>query len=417
MTATSDPRDPAYLEESVVRRELARVFSVCDGCRRCVSLCGSFPVLFDLLERIDDRDTGRMTPAQQDRVLDECFHCGRCAIGCPYAPERHEAAVDVPRLVLRATAMRSANGQLPMRTVITRRVLASGVRVGRAGRARPGSKRRRVVASLTGVSAQRVLPPRRKERFSTWLRRRPVRAARATVALVPTCIVEHHAPEVGRDLVAVLDHHGIACTVGAVGCCGATWLHSGDVERFADIARDNVATLAADVRDGREVVVAQPECAEIVRRAYPQHAPGPDADLVAAHVHDATAFVLDVMRDAGIRPGGVAHPVGALTYHSSCAVRAGGAADAGVALLDLLGADVRVVEQCAGVASPWGLRAAADAPAGAAAQRLGRAVAVAGHPVVAGDCHLANVEIAARTGAAPLHPVQVAARALGLDSA
>lgn len=38
-----------YNEESCFN-ELERIFDICHGCRRCVSLCGSFPTLFDLVD-------------------------------------------------------------------------------------------------------------------------------------------------------------------------------------------------------------------------------------------------------------------------------------------------------------------------------------------------------------------------------
>ena len=33
---------------------MERVFDICHGCRRCVSLCQSFPTLFDLVDATDD---------------------------------------------------------------------------------------------------------------------------------------------------------------------------------------------------------------------------------------------------------------------------------------------------------------------------------------------------------------------------
>ena len=33
---------------------MERVFDICHGCRRCVSLCQSFPTLFDLIDATAD---------------------------------------------------------------------------------------------------------------------------------------------------------------------------------------------------------------------------------------------------------------------------------------------------------------------------------------------------------------------------
>ena len=72
-------------------------------------MCTSFPTLFDLIDRHDDHDAGRLTPAQQDQVVDECFQCKLCFVNCPYTPGRDELAVDFPRLMLRADGDAPAN--------------------------------------------------------------------------------------------------------------------------------------------------------------------------------------------------------------------------------------------------------------------------------------------------------------------
>ena len=110
MTTTYDPRHPRYLEQVDVREEMTRVFDVCQGCRRCVSFCSSFPTLFEMLDRDDDRDAGKLTPAEQDRVVEGCVQCKLCHVTCPYTPTRHESNVDFPRLMLRAGAMQHDAG-------------------------------------------------------------------------------------------------------------------------------------------------------------------------------------------------------------------------------------------------------------------------------------------------------------------
>ena len=45
-----DWKGPDYYDEAATFTELERIFDICHGCRRCVSLCGSFPTLFDLVD-------------------------------------------------------------------------------------------------------------------------------------------------------------------------------------------------------------------------------------------------------------------------------------------------------------------------------------------------------------------------------
>ena len=52
-----DWRNPAFYDEQDCLHELERIFDICHGCRRCVSLCQSFPTLFDL---VDESSTGEV---------------------------------------------------------------------------------------------------------------------------------------------------------------------------------------------------------------------------------------------------------------------------------------------------------------------------------------------------------------------
>lgn len=115
VTVTFDPRDPRYLDEKDTRDELTRVFEVCRDCRRCVDLCGVFPALFGLVDRLEHRDPGLLTPFEQDRLVDACTLCTACSQACPYTPASSELAIDVPAVVVRARAMRRHHGQVPIR--------------------------------------------------------------------------------------------------------------------------------------------------------------------------------------------------------------------------------------------------------------------------------------------------------------
>lgn len=299
MTTTYDPNDSRYLDEAGTRGELTRVFDICGGCRQCVDLCGVFPTLFELLGRLDgtadEGDAGRLTPAEQDRVVDECVHCKRCLTDCPYRPGRHERAVDVPRLMLRALAMRRANGLVSWRDRLgVRMVTHTGV-VGRVARAAApfvsrmidapeGSVRRRAMSKLIDERTVRRLAPYRlapysDERFSTWLGRRTRRAdladaadrvaARSPSIVYATCRVEHHQPELGRDIVTAGDRRGTECELTRAGCCGGPWLRIGEVDRFRKLVDANVATLASEIEGSdADIVVPDSTCADVLRHEY-----------------------------------------------------------------------------------------------------------------------------------------------------
>ncbi len=120
------------------------------------------------------------------------------------------------------------------------------------------------------------------------------------VAVFPTCFVEYMEPDIAKAIVGVYEHNGVACSLPeGTKCCGAPWLHSGNLAQFAKAARRNVASLASEVRAGRDVIVAQPTCAYVLKRDYPIHVPGPDTDLVAEHTFDPAEYLVKRHRDRG----------------------------------------------------------------------------------------------------------------------
>jgi len=433
MTTTYDPKHPLYVDQADVRGELTRVFDICHDCGRCVEFCTSFPTLFEMIDQLEERDAGRLTPAQQDQVVDECFQCKLCAVNCPYVGELHEWDVDVPRLMLRASAMQHTAGLASARKRATTKVLGRADLVGRLATAapslanrlvdaRPNSAVRKVVARVAGVSPARLLPRYATERFSAWFRKRPtvrVIAPQGRVAVFPTCLVEYQATDIGKDLVRVYERNGIECGITDAGCCGAPWLHAGDLASFARVATRNAATLADAVRSGTDVVVPQPRCGYVIRSDYVDHvdtAQRADAELVAAHTYDAAEYLMRLHRadDPTLATDFTGATVASITSVASGHLRAQDVGFESRDLMKLTGATVTLLSPCPGIDGMWGLRAGNEHISGPNAERLAAQVDGAGGEVVAGDCVVANLAIEQQTGREVRHPLQIMARAYGI---
>ena len=101
-----DWRNPEFYDEAALEREMERVFDICHGCRRCVSLCQSFPTLFDLVDESKTMEVDGVAKADYPKVVEQCYLCDLCYMTkCPYVPP-HEWNVDFPHLMLRAKAVR-----------------------------------------------------------------------------------------------------------------------------------------------------------------------------------------------------------------------------------------------------------------------------------------------------------------------
>ncbi len=188
------------------------------------------------------------------------------------------------------------------------------------------------------------------------------------MSVFPTCFVEYMEPAIGQDLVKVYERNRVRCSIPeGTKCCGAPWLHAGNVKEFTRAAERNVAALAREVRAGREVVVAQPTCGYVIRRDYPIYlahtSSAQDAELVAAHTVDPAEYLVAIARGEGTalvddfsarEDGTVPDRV---TYHVSCHLQAQQIGLKSRDLLKLVGIRADLVSRCSGIDGTWGYRA------------------------------------------------------------
>ncbi len=440
MTTTYDPYHPKYYDETDLRTELDRVYDLCHGCRLCFKFCPSFPTLFDFVDQHDDQDVSKLTTAQQDQVVDECFNCKLCYVNCPYTPDQHEWNLDFPRLMLRAKQiahrdddrkkkpMHLATDYALAKTDLIGSLNANAVvsPIAEMALATPGSRPRQLVERALGISAERILMPYAKQRFSTWFKKRSSslgKPKQADAILFPTCLVEYQDVTVGHDLVKVCERNGIHCSLPeGENCCGAPWLHEGDVKNFEKLARKNIAVLAEAIREGDRkgqsptVIVPQPTCGYILKRDYVDYVGGPDAQLVADRTQDAAEFLMAVHKadDTELDTEFTGHIPASVTYHAPCHLRAQNIGLKSRDLIKLTGAKVKVVAECSGIDGMWGLRAEYYYMARKVAKKMGQMIIKNDSDVVAGDCSLANGGITLETGSVPQHPISLVARAYGI---
>jgi Fe-S oxidoreductase len=457
---TLDLNSAEFWDLSAVDKELRRVYDICGGCRRCLPLCPSFKVLFDRLDvEAVDGDVEKLPARDVKEVVDLCYQCKLCYNHCPYTPP-HRWAVDFPRLMLRARAGEARKNGVSRQD----RMLGNTELIGRlSSLAAPLTNwlnelgvHRAFVQAVAGIHRRRNLPKFHRETFTQWFRKHarteggarasaagrptgrvpaavggvaPARetAARASAAGVPTgrvpaalkvalfatCTVDYNDPATGRAAVRVLERNGADVSLPPQRCCGMPYLDGGAVEEAKALIRENVKSLAAAVREGREIVVPGPTCSYMLKQEYPWLDGSADAKLVAAHTRDLFEY-LARLHTEGRLDTNFAKPVGAITYHVPCHLRAQNIGVKSAEVLRLIpGASVNVVEKCSAVDGTWGFKTEYYELSLKLAKPLFDAVTAAGAPVTATDCPLAALQIEQGTGRKAKHPVRVLAEAYG----
>ncbi|MEO7036350.1 MAG: heterodisulfide reductase-related iron-sulfur binding cluster [Polyangiaceae bacterium] len=429
-----DPNSDRYWDPKDLEQELLRTFQVCHECRMCVTYCGSFPILFDAIDR--EIDGGRAEGSEKldsttiHAVTDHCWQCKLCYIKCPYTPdEGARELLDFPRLMAREKAQRSRRDGVPIvDQVLGEPQLIGALSVGPQAKIANfvNSKRlvRKVVEKVTGISAEFPLPPIATEAFTSWHRSHsPSQGAgvNGQIVLFPTCYGEYNFPEVPRAAVQVLEHNGYDVVVPeALTCCGMPNLDGGDIDAARAKMRKNVELLAPYVKRGMRIVVPGPTCGYTMKKEWPVYLATQEAKDVSARTFDLMEFLDGLRREKRLLKD-FKSGLGRVAYHASCHLRAQKIAIPGARVLSLLpDTEVRIIERCSAVDGTWGMKAKYYEEGVRYAKRLSVAIEDerpnVGDLSVVTDCSLAALRVLKENGRAARHPVVALAEAYGFGA-
>jgi glycerol-3-phosphate dehydrogenase subunit C len=427
-----DWRNPEFYDEGPLFAELERVFDICHGCRRCVSLCNSFPTLFDLVDESETMEVDGVKKADYWKVVDHCYLCDLCYMTkCPYVPP-HEWNVDFPHLMLRAKATRFKKegaraahklmsstdliGKLAGIPVVAQTVNA----VNRTGVAR------KLLDKTLGVHPDASLP----QYHSSKGRSRAARAATAVtapeavngttgrVALFATCYGNYNEPHIVEDLVKVFNHNGIEVTlVDKEQCCGMPKLELGDLEAVAAAKDVNVPAMKRMIDQGYDIVGPVPSCVLMFKQELPLMFPD-DADVQAVKARIFDPFEYLMARHAGGKlTTDFPNSLGKIAYHTACHLRV---QNMGLKTRDLLklvpDTEIDVIERCSGHDGTYGVKSEFFATATKICRPVVTRVQKAEADHFSSDCPMAGhmIENGLKDGREPEHPLTLLRKAYGL---
>jgi iron-sulfur cluster protein len=152
-----------------------------------------------------------------------------------------------------------------------------------------------------------------------------VEKPRYRIAFFGGCANDFLYPELGRDLVKVMNHLGVEVFYPQEqNCCGIPALYSGDRETAVELAEQNVAAMLEGNPD--YVLTTCPTCSMALQRDFVDHLRdnpvwAEKAERLSSITMDAAKFIADVL-DAADAFKGMADPV-KVTYHDSCHLKRG----------------------------------------------------------------------------------------------
>jgi Fe-S oxidoreductase len=352
-----DWKSPAFHDEPALHAELERVYDICHGCRRCVSLCNAFPTLFDLVDNSPTMEVDGVAKADYAKVIEQCYLCDLCYMTkCPYVPP-HAWNVDFPHLMLRGKAVNFKRHGAGLRD----KLLTSTDAVGRlasipvvaevVNAVNRNTLARKLMDHAVGVHAEAPLPRFHSDTLRKRAARRPSSAAtKDRIGLFVTCYGNRNSPQVVEDMIAVLEHNGVTVElVRQEVCCGMPKLELGDLDTVEQHMQRNIPPLLELVERGLRLTAPIPSCVLMYRQELPLLFPHDESVArVKAAFCDPFEFLMARHRD-GVLETDFKRGLGRVAYHVPCHQRV---QNIGLKTKDMLelvpDTEVVVLERCSG---------------------------------------------------------------------
>ena len=433
-----DWKNPDYYNEEATFHEMERIFDICHGCRRCVSLCGSFPTLFDLVDNSKTLEVDGVDKKDYWSVVDQCYLCDLCYLTkCPYVPP-HEFNLDFPHTMLRAKAIKFKKGEVGMGEKFLASTDVHGQFAGipivvqvvnAVNRTKPA---RAVMEKVLGVDKNAWLPELATKKFRSSASESPPHPVKdgvkapGKVVIYSTCYINYNEPGIGHDLLKVLDHNEVPYVlVEKEKCCGMPKLELGDLDAVNTSKEANIPVLVKYAKDGYAILSAVPSCTLMFKQEIPLMYPDDaDVQLVKEHMWDPFEYLMARKRD-GLLKTEFPVPLGKISYQIPCHGRVQNIGKKTEEMLKMVpGTSVHTHERCSGHAGTFGVKV----PYHQQAMKIGKPLfkAMANHKdgglpdVISSDCPLGGHHIAQgfevnQLGAPPQkHPLTLVRTAYGL---
>ncbi len=351
-------------------------------------------------------------------IADLCVNCHQCRDECP-------AGVDIPKLMIEYKAQYVATNGLPYSDWILSRLdlFAPWICSFRSvANFAIGNRRMRwLLQKLTGIAQGRKLPRVSARSFIASARRRrltrPSRSNGQKVLYFTDVYANWFDSDLGDSLVDVFQHNGVAVYVHPNQVqCGMSLIAVGAIEKARVLAGQNIKLLADAIRQGYQIVTAEPSAALCLTREYPNmFADDDDVRLIAENTYEACNYLWKMHQqgqlELDLKP--VHMTIG---YHLPCHQRALGGGSPGENLLRLIpGLSVRTLEKgCSGMAGTFGLK-----------QQNYRNSLRAGWPLISAirdpilqlgstECSTCKMQMEQGTTKPTIHPLKLLAFAYGL---
>lgn len=387
-----------------------------DSCIKCTICVANCPVV-----KVTDQYAGPKQNGpdlERFRLEDEtvvhpsvgyCTNCKKCNVACP-------SGVNIADMIMQAKGRLVRRQGAPVRDWI----LSHAELVGKAAMLAPSVVNsvcrneafRRVGEKLLGIDRNMPFPVYAKQSFYSWSKGRKEQPGKRKILYFPGCYTSYNTPQVGKAVVEVLEHNGVAVAIEEFKCCGLPLVANGLIDEAKEYARQNQRIIDKYVKQGYEIITNCPSCNLALRTDYVELFELENAQEVSLHVYDIFEY-LQILANRGQLQEDFQEIQEIIGYHQPCHLSVQGC---GISSLDILaripGLQVQNLDAgCCGQAGSYGFKVEKYPVSMAIGQEVVVAVEETGVRKITTECGMCQLRIGYLTGREVLHPIELVHKA------
>ncbi|MDU6683818.1 MAG: anaerobic glycerol-3-phosphate dehydrogenase subunit GlpC [Enterobacteriaceae bacterium] len=350
-------------------------------------------------------------PALFDEALKYCTNCKRCETACP-------SGVKIGDIIQRARSQYAVNPPSLRNAILSHTDLMGSLStpfaplVNTATSLKPV---RQLLDKALKIDHHRTLPKYSHGTFRRWYRSvaDKQKAFDQQVAFFHGCYVNYNHPQLGKDLLQVLNAMGIGVQLlRQEKCCGVPLIANGYFAKAKKQAEFNIRALQQSITgDGIPVIATSSTCTFTLRDEYP-HLLDVDNHQLRPHIDLATRWIWRKLEEGNTLKL-KALPL-KVVYHTPCHMEKMGWTHYTLDLLRRIpGLELTVLDsRCCGIAGTYGFKRENYPTSQAIGEPLFRQIEASGADLVITDCETCKWQVEMSTSLRCEHPITLLAQAL-----
>ena len=351
-----------------------------------------------------------------DDTLKYCLNCKRCEVACP-------SGVRVADII-QAARIKYSSQPPKLRDMILANTDFMGTvatTVAPVVNATLALKPTKVVMdAVLKVDKHRTFPKYSSQTFERWYKKNTEtfqNSFHRHVSMFHGCYVNYNYPQLGKDLVSVMNALGYGVhLLENEKCCGTALISNGMIDQAKKNAQNNIASIRKSVNERQMPVISTSSSCTFTMRDEYSHLLGMDNSDVRDNIELATRFIYRLIGQGKVKLVFKKDYKAKVAYHTPCHMEKLGWGVFSTELLKMIpGLELTILDSnCCGIAGTYGFKKENYEVSQAIGKPLFDQIERIKPDYVACDCETCKWQIEMSTGREVKNPISVLAEALDL---